>query len=470
MSFFKKLLTVLPEVKVPVEKRLGFATRLKWTLLMLVAFFVLSAIPLYGLTANALAEFEYLSIILGASFGSLMSLGIGPIVTASIILQLLVGSKLLTIDMTTKEGKQYYNGLQKLLAIFFTIFEAFIYISMGGLTGRSGLLFIQLFIGGLLVIFMDEVVSKYGFGSGVGLFIVGGVASQLVIRAFGFLSKVRFPCPPDAINCVPKTVVTVKAVGKVLVFFASLISANTTGALAALVAILATILIFVIVVYTQSIKVEVPLSFGRIRGLSIRWPLPFFYTSNIPVILTAALHANITLFATLAQKWTGHATWLGSFMNGIPVSGLAFWISAPPGGLIEHIIKGSFTPIMLAQSLVYILFMVAGSVVFAIFWVKTSGMDARSQAETLVKSGLQVPGFRRDPRVIEALLSRYIMPLTIMGGAAVGLLAAGADILGALVRGTGILLAVMILYRMYEDIAQQHALDMSPAARKFIKI
>lgn len=457
MSFFKKLLMVLPEVKGPLEKRLSFTTRLKWTLIILIAFFVLSAIPLYGLAANALAEFEYLSIILGATFGSLMSLGIGPIVTASIILQLLVGSKLISIDMTTKEGRQYYNGLQKFLAILFTIFEAFIYVAMGGLTpapGKGSLLFIQLFIGGILVIFMDEVVSKYGFGSGVGLFIVGGVASQLMIRTFGFLGPGKI----------------IQPVGKVPVFFASLISANTTAALAALTAILVTLLIFMIVVYTQSIKVEVPLSFGRIRGFGIRWPLPFFYTSNIPVILTAALHANITLFATLAQKWTGHATWLGGFVRGVPVSGLAFWISSPPGGLIDHVIKGSFLPIMLAQSLIYLLFMVSCSVLFAIFWVKTSGMDARSQAENLVKSGLQVPGFRRDPRVIEALLSRYIMPLTVMGGAAVGLLAATADILGALVRGTGILLAVMILYRMYEEIAQQHALDMSPAARKFIKV
>jgi len=458
MSFLKAILTNLPEVKGPIEKKPSFNVRLKWTLIMLVAFFILSAIPLFGLAQNALANFEYLSIILGASFGSLMSLGIGPIVTASIILQLLVGSKLLNIDTKTKEGKRYFQGLQKLLAVFFTIFEALVYILMGGLTASPGLgfvLFIQLLIGGILVIFMDEVVSKWGFGSGVGLFIVGGVASQLCIRAFAFLG------PQNRIQ----------AIGKIPVFFVSLINADTTGAMAALVAIVATALIFFIVVYTQSIKVEVPLSFGRIRGMGIRWPLPFFYTSNIPVILTAALHANVTLFATLAEKWAGHATFLGSFgANGVPVSGLAYWFSAPSGGLLEHAIKGSFAPVMLAQSAIYIAFMIAGSILFAIFWMKTSGMDARSQAEQLVSSGLQVPGFRRDPRVIESLLSRYIMPLTVMGGAAVGLLAAGADILGALVRGTGILLAVMILYRIYEEIAQQHAMDMSPAARKFIKV
>lgn len=318
--------------------------------------------------------------------------------------------------------------------------------------GLQWLLILQLCFGGALIMFMDEVVSKWGFGSGVGLFIVGGVAWQLCIKAFGFIGPGK----------------TIQPVGKIPVLISSVINADTTGALAAFVAIIATVAIFMIVVYTQSVKVEVPLSFGRIRGFGIRWPLAFFYTSNIPVILAAALHANLQLFATLAERLAHHATWLGSFSQGIPVSGLAFWLSAPPAGLFEHIIKGSFQTVMIWQSLSYVLFMILASVMFAIFWVNTSGMDAKSQANQIMASGLQVPGFRRDPRVLESILSRYILPLTIMGGAAVGLLAALADVGGALVRGTGILLSVMIIYRLYEDIAQQHAMDANPMVRKFI--
>lgn len=453
---FKDLVSNLPEVKAPAEKRLNFNTKLKWTLIVLIFFFILSNIPLFGLTENALSHFEYLSIIFGASFGSLMSLGIGPIVTASIILQLLVGSKLISIDLTSSEGKRFFQGLQKILAIVFALFEAAVYVLMGGLqaqAGFAGLLIFQLFLGGVLVIFMDEIISKWGFGNGVGLFIVGGVAWQLCTRALNFIGPEK----------------TIAPIGKIPVFIVSLINADTIGAAAAFGAIAATIVIFIVVVYTQAIKVEVPLSFGRLRGFGIRWPLALFYTSNIPVILTAALHANIQLFATLAEKAVHHPTFLGSFTaQGVPVSGLAFWISAPPAGLIEHIIKGSFVPIMLWQSLIYIIFMIGGSILFAVFWMKTSGQDPQSQAQQIASSGLQIPGFRQDVRVIESILSRYIMPLTVMGGAAVGLLAALADVSGALVRGTGILLSVMIIYRLYEEIAQQHALDMNPLARKFI--
>jgi preprotein translocase subunit SecY len=118
---------------------------------------------------------------------------------------------------------------------------------------------------------------------------------------------------------------------------------------------------------------------------------------------------------------------------------------------------------------VYILFMVVGAVIFSIFWVQTSGMDSASQARQIMASGLQVPGFRKDQRVIERLLDRYIFPLTVMGAITVGLVAALADVSGALSRGTGILLAVMIIYQFYEKVAKEHAMDMNPAVRKFIK-
>ena len=450
---FKNILFNLPEIKNPV-RRLSFNEKLKWTLIILAAYFIMATIPLYGLSENALSRFEFLAIILGAKFGSLMSLGIGPIVTASIVLQLLVGSKLLNIDLKTHEGRAYFQGLQKFLAIFFTLFEAMVYVLMRGLEAVPGLewlLILQLFVAGILIIFMDEVVSKYGFGSGVGLFIVAGVAYELFIRAFSFIGPTG----------------QIQPVGKVWLLFSSFATGNTIEATSALIAIAATIFIFVFVVYSQSIRAEIPLSFGRIKGFGLRWPLAFLYTSNIPVILAAALLANIQLFATLLQRWLGKATFLGAFNSqGLPVSGLAFWLHPPQ--LLEAIIRGAFQPIMLIQGFTYLLFMVLASIMFSVFWVQTAGMDARSVAEQIIASGLRIPGFRTDPRVIELILNRYIMPLAVMGGAAVGLLAALADLLAALVRGTGLLLAVMIVYRLYQEIATQHMYDMNPALRRFM--
>ncbi len=458
----------LPEVEKPTEKRLSFNTKLKWTLIILTAFFVLENLPLFGLANNALQTFESLAIIFGTSFGSIISLGIGPIVMASIILQLLVGSKILDIDLTSHEGKEYFQGLQKLLTFFFVVFEAMIYVLMKGLEAMPGmawLVILQLVIGGLLIVFMDEVTTKWGFGSGVSLFIAAGVGRRLFTQAFGFLG----------------TQGQLQPVGRVLVFFTSISAGDAISATRAAAAVLITIFIFLIVVWAQSLKVEVPLSFGRLRGFGMRWPLAFFYTSVIPVILAAALISNIQLFASLAQnaasaclkgascglgaQIASKMTWLGTFSSqGQAVSGLAFWLHAP--NILDAIITKSFIPQFILQALTHMLFFVFFSVIFAVFWVRTSGMDAKTQAEQILASGMQIPGFRRDERVLESILSRYIMPLTIMGGIAIGFLSAISDLLGALVSGTSILLMIMIVYKMYEDISKQHAVDMHPALRK----
>ena len=240
-------------------------------------------------------------------------------------------------------------------------------------------------------------------------------------------------------------------------------------------------IIFLIVVWAQSLKVEVPLSFGRIRGYGVKWPLAFFYASVIPVILTAALIANIQLFGgmlendaiscasaagcTGLEKFASYFGFLGSFSQGQAISGLAFWLGST--NILDLIIRGGFLPIYLIQGVTHILFFVFFSTLFSIFWVKTSGIDAKAQAHKIASSGLQVAGFRQDERVLESILDRYIMPLTVMGGVAIGLLASITDLLGALVSGTAILLVIMIMYQFYQNIAQQHSMYMNPAMRKF---
>jgi preprotein translocase subunit SecY len=459
------LLRNLPEVRGPTEKKLSFNVKLKWTIIILVSFFVLANIKLFGITTGALERFEYLEIILGTDFGSIITLGIGPIVMASIILQLLVGSKILNIDMTTEEGKKYFSALQKMLVFFFIIFEAIVYVLMGGIQAVPGLAWIvivQLILGGLVIFFMDEVSQKWGFGSGVSLFIAAGVGWRLFVGFFGILNQQGSPTWPFTAS---------DPVGRVWVLIYSFINQNPTGALAAGIAILATIIIFLVVVWAQSLKVEVPLSFDRLRGYGIKWPLSFFYASVIPVILVAALVANLQLFGGLLQEWLGHPTILGNFVQGQAVCdsggcGLAYWLSSSP--IIELSITGGIQTMMLFQSITHILFYMVFAAVFSIFWVKTSGMDAQSQAHNILSSGLQIPGFRKDERILESVLKRYIMPLTIMGGAAIGLLAAVSNLSSTVVSGTALLLGIMIMFQFYQNIAQQHAVDMHPAMKKFM--
>jgi len=455
----KDILSNLPEVRPPVEKKLSFNVKLKWTLVVLVAFFVLANIPLYGLAKNSLDRFQYLAVILGTDFGSIISLGIGPIVMASIILQLLAGSKIINIDTSTPEGKKYFQGIQKLMVFFFIIFEAAIYVMMRGLEaapGYGGIMIFQLILGGLAIVFMDELVQKWGFGSGVSLFIVAGVGWRLFAGLFQFIGPQGGNCLADFAN--------IACGGKVLVLIQSIIQGAPTEALRAFAVIAATVIIFLMVVWAQSLKVKIPLVYDKLRGYGIEWPLSFFYANVLPVILVSALAANLQLFSGLLENWLGHPTFLGTFSQGVPVSGLSFWLSQV--NILDLIVTGRLSWIYLLQAFTHLLYYVVFSAIFAMFWVRTSGMDAGSQARNILNSGLQVPGFRKDERVLESILKRYIGPLTIMGGAAVGFLAAIADSFGAITSGTGILLAVMILYQFYQNIAQQHAVDMHPALKK----
>ncbi|MBW3018027.1 preprotein translocase subunit SecY, partial [Candidatus Woesearchaeota archaeon] len=410
--------------------------------------------------------------------GTITSLGIGPIVTASIVLQLLNGSGILKFDTTTAEGRARFQGTQKMLSLVFVLFEAMVYVFFGGFrpdaTLAAGSFFAmewiiigQLVLGGIIIILLDDIVQKWGFGSGISLFIVAGVSQEIMVQAISPLSaggRWALGTPE-----VP--------IGKIFAFFIHLSRAQSTQAWIAGAAILFTVLVFVLSVYTQSMKIEIPLSFGRIRGYGMRWPLRFMYTSNMPVILVAALFANFHVFGQMFEGWAVKSG--GAIINFISVyligqvnsaqagHGILPWVSAP--NLVQNLLVGHFAFAQLKFALGYMILMMVGAVIFSVFWVQTSGMDSHSQAKQIMASGLRIPGFRNDVRILERILQRYIGPLTVMGGLAVGLLAAIADVSGALSRGTGILLSVMIVYQLYEEIAKHHMMDMHPMMRKFME-
>ncbi|MCW8965917.1 MAG: preprotein translocase subunit SecY [Candidatus Pacearchaeota archaeon] len=461
MADIRNIFGFIPEVRSPDEKKLGFKIKAKWTLIILGVFFILSNVTLFGLSSNALSRFEHLAILMGTNFGSIISLGIGPIVMASIILQLLTGAGIINIDTTTLEGKKFFQGVQKILIFFFIVFEACVYVLMNALQanpGFTGIVIFQLILGGLAIFYMDDICKKWGFGSGISLFIGAGVSWRLMTSAFQFINAQGQNCLLDfkSISCS----------GKVLVLIQSLVNRYPVEFMSAGAALIATVIIFLTVVWVQSLKIEIPLSFGRVRGYGIKWPLSFFYASVIPVILTAALIAQLQMLGGILENWLGHATFLGHFSNGTAISGFAFWLGST--NLLELVIRGGFSGRYLLQGLTHILSFSILSTLFAVVWVKTSGMDAKAQAQKISASGLQVAGFRQDNRILESILDRYIMPLTVMGGIAVGLLASVTNLLGALVSGTAILLVIMITYQFYQQIAKDHMEDMNPAMKKFM--
>jgi len=498
-----------PAISKP-EGHIPFKTKLLWTGLILVLYFALTNVLLYGVSAQQLDMFAGFRAIMAGESGSIMHLGIGPIVTGSIIMQLFVGAKIINLDLKNKDDKAIYQGFQKILVLVMILIQAIpqvygylrpddAFVRMVGLGWANNIIILQLFAGAYLVFMMDEVVSKWGIGSGISLFIAAGVAQAIFTGTFNWMPvnaglAMSASNPPS--GCLIKT-------GYLL--FAEPVSNLVRGggfeqiflqAPNPLISLIGTIGIFFLVVFVESMRIELPLAHTTVRGARGRYPIKLIYASNIPVILMSTLLANINMFALLF--WSnptmrkipllGGKWWIGNYgpldsLSQDPLMGGA-WYTSRINGLQEWLLSSIFPDRygaylaghepwqMMIRVLVYVGLMIFGSILFGLFWIETTGMSSKDVSEQIQSSGMQIPGFRRDPRIIEKILERYIPAVTIIGAAFVGGLAAFADMIGTVgnTSGTGVLLTVGIIIQMYELIAREQAMEMHPMLRQFFGV
>jgi len=491
----------LPSVKRP-EGHVHFRTKMMWVVVVLLVYFVMTNVYIYGLDkASTLDLFAQYRTIMAGSSGSLLQLGIGPIVTASIIMQLFVGAKIIKLDLSNKKDKACYQSVLKLLVIVMILFEAVpqvfgylvpsdAFVSRFTEWGAKGLIILQLFLGSYIVFLMDELISKWGIGSGISLFIAAGVAQQLFTGTFNWYvydssSPMSLSNPPA--GAIPKAlyVVTHTTPAQMASQGYDIIFLQPPNPMIALIGTLA---ILLLVAYLESTRIELPLSHGGARGARGKYPIKLMYASNIPVILMSALLANISMVALLLYSndflsgipLIGHNANIGYFESGqTSASGGLVWYLSAPSGVISWLMPiidpvnyaNNHTPLMnLMHVVIYFCVMVLGSILFAKFWISTTGMGAESVAKQIQRSGMQMPGFRRDPRILERVLERYIPTITILSGAIIGALAAFSDMIGTVgnASGTGVLLAVSIMIHFYEAMGREQMMEMHPVMREFL--
>lgn len=505
LDLLHSIAAYLPAIKAPAQP-LGTKDKLMWTGIVLLLYFMMLETTALGVPRFS-GTTDFLQTITASKLGSLLTTGIGPIVLSSIFLQLFVGAGLLKLNLKDKADRAKFLEVQKILAIVLALVEAIVYVAFAHIVTVepvfSGLgegyvnlpdgsqqlhapytmllVILQIAFGSIFVLFLDELTTKYGIGSGVSLFIAAGVSHtvfagviQLLFGPAGFIAMLS----EGGAEAIPEGLLALAPFGF-------------------------TILVFLAVVYAESVKVEIPIAFERMRGMVPKLPLKFFYVSNIPVIFGIALITNLQLFAGGAlagQYWEKNGAITEPFTamldskqyaferDGIlPVigavdvrgrlnDGILYLFTPIYGGgrtTTEHwAFFGTETPFLRipewVHAITYVIFLSLVSVVFGMFWVETANMDAKSVAGQLSQSGLQIPGFRRDPRMLEMILNKHIFPLTVMGSAAVGILAGLADLTGALGTGTGILLTVGILHKMYEQLEQMQAFEMYPSFTKML--
>jgi len=286
----------------------------------------------------------------------------------------------------------------------------------------------------------------YGLGSGISLFIATNICESIIWKAFS----------PTTINTGRGT----EFEGALIAFFHLMITRNNKvralkeafyrSNLPNLTNLFSTVLIFLIVIYFQGWRVDLPIKYAKYRGQQGKYPIKLFYTSNMPIILQTALTSNLYFLSQLLyNRYSGNilVRLLGVWKelkenpgNSVPVSGLAYYISPP-----QTFAEIGRDPI---HAIFYFIFILASCALFSKTWIEVSGSSPKDVAKQLRDQQLILKGHRNNSIVHE--LNRYIPAAAAFGGMCIGALTVLADFLGAIGSGTGILLAVTIIYQYYE--------------------
>jgi len=461
LNLFKPVARFIPEVKAP-ERKVSFNEKLFWTAIALIIYLVMAGTPLYGIPSEVQESFAPLRIIFASHRGTLMELGIGPIVTGGLILQLLMGSAMIECDMSKPEDRALFTTASKVFAIILTGVQASAYIisgMYGSLPGTTAIIvFLQLLAAGMIVLLLDELVQKgWGFGSGISLFIMAGVAQQIFIECFDIT--------PADVAWRSKGIFV--ALVQTIMRGEPLTGLLLRGNFPSIVGLVATIATFLAIIYMEGVRVELPLSYAGYRGFRSRYPIKLLYVSNLPVIFASALFANIYFFSYIlwSQPWGKNNFWvnlLGWYKmeekRNVPAGGLVYYVTSP--GNLSNVMAEPL------RAFGYLTFLIAFCIIFSLIWLEVGGLGPSSVAKQLVDAGLQIPGYRRSGKAVEQILKRYIPVVTVLGGMIVGLIAGLSDFFGVFGSGTGILLSVGIIYQYYEILVRERVAEMYPAFRR----
>lgn len=454
VELVKPFMFIMPEVSYP-DRRLALRERIMWTFVALLIFLVCSQIPLYGIGKVAGSDpFYWMRAILASNRGTLMELGISPLVTSSMVLQFLSGTKMIHVDQNNRNDRELYHATEKFVALGITAIQAAGYVVSGvyGVPSSLGLTNCLLIVGqhlfgGLIVVLLDEMLTRgYGIGSATNLFIVAHTSEKLVAAAFS-----------------PVSIVTSRGLeyeGAVLTFLQYLFTSPAKTVYAFfrtdgpnMTSVLTTSIVAFVVLYFQGYRIEIPVKYQKLRSMETSYPIKLFYTGNTPVVLLSALVSNIyfvsqTLYSNLPSNFFVNLVGQWQSKSGsakIPVGGFAYWVS-PPGSILDFF-SDPFHVVF------YVVFVLVACTVFAKTWIDVTNSGSREVAKNLKNHNLTMRGYR-DTTVV-AVLDRYIPTTAALGGFGIGALTLIADFVGCIGSGASVTLAVTITFQYFETIAKE---------------
>lgn len=395
-----------------------------FVLVMLVIFRLVSAVPMPGIDRERLAQFFSSNQLLGLvslfTGGTLQNfsvtlLGLGPYITASIIMQLLtmIFPNLREMYMESgSEGRAKFNQYSRLLTVPLAALQSLGMVTLlkgqGIITSLSifdlATLIITVTAGSLFLVWLGELITEKGIGNGVSFLIFAGIIAQ-----------------------IPTTV------GQSLVAFEASQIFTYAAFLAAAVAVIAGV-----VVITEGQR-NIPVAFAkRVRGrrmfggFSSHIPLRVNQAGVIPIIFAL----SILLFPGLIAQFVANSK--------------VAWLAAAARGMAAF----------LQQSLVYGVLYFLLVAVFTYFYTAVT-FDPKAISENVQKQGGYVPGIRPGEPTAE-FLGRVLNRITLVGAIFLGLIAVlplivqrALGITTLTLGGTALLIVVSVVLETMRQIKAQ---------------
>jgi len=459
LKLIKPFVSITPKILQPLKSP-SLSEKLIWTALATIIYLVASQVPLFGIISNSSKDpLAWMRIMMASNRGTLMDLGISPVVSSSMVMQMITALGLIRPDMSIKEDKILVDTLQKLIAIVITMGQSFLQIYTGYYgsvkdisLSYSIILFIQLFVAGIIIILLDEILQMgYGLGNGVNLFIVANVCERIIWNAFS-----------------PRAYATGRGLEfegcLVAAFHILLIRKNKLGALYELMfrenlpnmfSLLATIFMFCFVVYIQSLRVEIPIISRKHKGIASFYPINLLYTSTMPIIIQGYVISHLsTISKFLFNKWPKNlivrllGVWEPTLTRGdIPISGICYYIF-PPSSFKDALSRPVFFGI-------YLSLMIISAAWLSMTWLETHDDNAENVFEKIKNQEMQLKGIK-DSSAVERL-NQFIPTAACLGGILTSLVIVFSDIASTMGSGNNIFLAASIINQYMKIMAKESA-------------
>lgn len=196
----------------------GLPEKIGFTVLMLAVYRLGVHIPLYGVDQEALRDNPTLSsgllglvdMFAGGALSalSIFALGIGPYITASIIMQLLVEVIPQLKEMQKnqgEEGRKQFQVVTRFSALALAIIQSFAlarFLDVARIAIDPGMGFymttvLVLAVSAIFVMWLGEVITEKGIGNGASLLIFIGIASKLPSMITDTATAVRVGSAPQ---------------------------------------------------------------------------------------------------------------------------------------------------------------------------------------------------------------------------------------------------------------------------------